>query len=150
MQTQTAGLIFVCVIHWELSSCCFPICSNHLFSFCENIIDWCFCRSLHAVSLCHIHHHHISVWNLVNESHFSLLWYLLPVSQTTYLYQNDHLPRTQKAHYWLTDLFILATSAGDSSPRQLALVSSGSGLGRHPNCSLKLPHSSRILQDGSH
>lgn len=36
------------------------------------------------------------------------------------------------------------------STRLLALVNSGSGLGRHANCSLKLPHFSRALQDASH
>lgn len=105
-------------------------------------------RLARGISFCHIHHNN-SVWNLANESHFSTLWYLLPPSQTTYLYHNNHLPRTQKAHYWLTNLFILATSARDSSPDQLVLVSSGSELGKHPNCSLKLPHSWRILQDTS-
>lgn len=105
------------------------------------LMGWSFLQELtHCITFCHIHHN-ISVWNLVDESHFSTLWYLLPVSRTTYLYQNNHLPRTPKAHYWLTNLFILATSAGDSSPGQLTLVSSGSGLGRHPNCSLNLPHS---------
>lgn len=134
------------------SWCCFPICSSHLSSFCLNICDWWsnVFAGAHTLNWLRHIHHNISVWNPVNESHFSLLWHLLPVSQTAYLYQKDHLPRTQKAHYWQTDLFILATSARDSSPRQLALVSSSSGLGRHPNCSLKHPHSSRILQDASH
>lgn len=142
---------FVSVIPWESSHAVFlsaPIIYFHSGKRVWLMLQ-CFCRRSPTVSLCHIHHN-ILVWSLVNESHFSLLWHLLPVSQTTYLYQMDQLPGAQKAHYWLTDLFILATSAGDSGPHQPALVSPGSGLGRHPNCSLKLPHSSRILQDASH
>lgn len=50
----------------------------------------------------------------------------------TYLSQNDHLPESRKAHYWLTNLL-------RGSPGQLALVSAGSGLGGHPNSSLRLP-----------
>lgn len=111
------------------------------------LMGWRLCWS--CFTFCHIHHI-ISVWNLVNESHYSLLWHLLLVSQITYLYPRDHLLMTRQAHYRLTDLFILVSSAGDISPHQLALASSGSGLARHPNCSLKIPHSSRILQDASH
>lgn len=46
--------IFVCVTSWQSSSCCFPVYSDHLFSFCQNIFDWwveVFCRSSHTVSL---------------------------------------------------------------------------------------------------
>lgn len=60
--------------------------------------------------------------------------YLCRKLWATYLRQNDHLPGSQKAHYWLTKLFLLAASAADRSQGPLALLSSGSGLGRHPNC----------------
>lgn len=143
-------LIYICICN--TLGITLMLLPYHLFSLWEtHLIDAAmFVQEItNRIALCHINHN-ILEWNLVNESHFSLSWHLLPVSQTTYLYQMDQLLRARKPHYWITDLFILTTSGGDSGPRQPALVSSGSGLGRHPNCSLKLPHSSRILQDASH
>lgn len=120
-QTKTAlprGLIFVCV----KSSCCFPICCRDFFphSAKTSLIDGAMFQQVlaHRITFCLIHHN-ISARNIVNESHFSPLRQLLPVSQATYLYQRDHLPENlENMHRWLKDL--LATSAGDSSPRHFS------------------------------
>lgn len=90
------------------------------------------------ITFSHIHHN-ISVWNLVNESHFSTLWYLLPVRQTTHRYQNDPLPRTQKGPLLANKPIYIGLQSRRQQPRPARPVSSGSGLGGHPNCSLKLP-----------
>lgn len=97
-QTKTAlprGLIFVCV----KSSCCFPICCRDFFphSAKTSLIDGAMFQQVlaHRITFCLIHHN-IAARNIVNESHFSQLRHLLPVSQATYLYQRDHLPETSK------------------------------------------------------